>query len=190
MKQRVVQGLTEEACIDAAEQISSAAVASMCTELAREIYFNCRWAGDVATSIMISAALASAGHALPPPNQLATYSEAMEASSRAADMLRAVSQISRRNRGRLTLHTLSMPSHKRSNGVPLPYHVHTPAPAVPVLNLCVHAVFRALFDACDVRCSYERLPPQSIPPDTEIREFDFWRTISIRQDFINTKVIT
>ena len=155
MKQRVVQGLTEEACIDAAEQISSAAVASMCTELAREIYFNCRWAGDVSTSIMISAALASAGHALPPPNQLATYSEAMEASSRAADILRAVSQISRRNRGRLTLHTLSMPSHKRSNGAPLPYHVHTPAPAVPVLNLCVHAVFRAFLTrvTCDAATS-------------------------------------
>ena len=35
---------------------------------------------------------------------------------------------------------------------------------------------------------YERLPPQSVAPDTEVREFDYWRTVSIRQDFINTKV--
>ena len=63
VKQRVVQGLTEEACADAAEDITAAAVTSMCMELAREIFFNCRWAGDVTTSIMIEAALASAGRA-------------------------------------------------------------------------------------------------------------------------------
>jgi hypothetical protein len=61
VKQRVVQGLTEEACADAAEDITAAAVTSMCMELAREIFFNCRWAGDVTTSIMIESALASAG---------------------------------------------------------------------------------------------------------------------------------
>ena len=73
MKQRVVQGLTEDACADAAHDITAAAVAAMCTELARELYFNCRWAGDVATSIMISAALASSGCPLPPSNQAITY---------------------------------------------------------------------------------------------------------------------
>ncbi len=137
VKQRVVQGLTEESCCDAAEDITATAVASMCSELAREIFFNCRWAGDVATSIMIQSALAAAGRPLPAPGQLTTYSEAVEASSHAANMLRAVSQISRRNRGRLTVHTLSMPSRRRSNGSQLPYHVHTPPPAVPVLNLYV-----------------------------------------------------
>ena len=135
MNQRVVQGLTEEACINAAEDISSEAVTSMCIDLSREIYFNCRWAGDISTSIIIAAALASSGHALPLPNQLTTYSEAIEAAAHAADMLRAVSQISRRNRGRLTLHTLSMPSHVRDSGQPLPYHVLTPPPAIPVLKL-------------------------------------------------------
>jgi hypothetical protein len=35
---------------------------------------------------------------------------------------------------------------------------------------------------------YERLPPQSVAPDTEVREFEYWRSITIRQDFINTKV--
>jgi len=73
VKQRVVQGLTEDACVDAAHDITAAAVAAMCMELARELYFNCRWAGDVATSIMISAALASSGCPLPPSNQAITY---------------------------------------------------------------------------------------------------------------------
>jgi hypothetical protein len=68
-----VQGLTEEACFDASEAIVTAAVASMCIEIAREVFFNCRWAGDVATSIIIASALASAGHPLPPQNQLSTY---------------------------------------------------------------------------------------------------------------------
>ena len=68
-----MQGLTEEACLDAADAIAADAVASMCSELAREIFFNCRWAEDVATSIMITSALASAGHPLPLPNQLSTY---------------------------------------------------------------------------------------------------------------------
>ena len=135
VKQRVVQGLTEDACCDAADDITVAAVASMCTDLARELYFNSRWAGDVAASIMISSSLASSGRPLPPSNQPLTYSEAVEAASNAADILRAISQIARRNRGRLTLHTMSMPSRSRVTRQPLPYHVHTPPPAIPVLNL-------------------------------------------------------
>jgi hypothetical protein len=135
VKQRVVQGLTEDACIDAAEIISLEAVNSMCTEVSREIYFNYRWSGDVATSIMISSALASSGHGLPEPNQIITYSEAVQASSYAADMLRACSQIARRNRGRLSLHTLSMPSRKRESGSALPFHSLTPPPQIAVLKL-------------------------------------------------------
>ena len=90
VKQRVVQGLTEDACLDAAHDITTAAVTSMCTELAREMLFNSRWATDVTTSILIESALAAAGRPLPRPNQLTVYSEAVEAASCAASMLRAV----------------------------------------------------------------------------------------------------
>jgi len=45
--------------------------------------------------------------------------------------------LSNNQRSRTTPPISSMPSRARTTGDPLPYHVHTPPPAVPVLNLCV-----------------------------------------------------